>query len=230
MNNNIIIFGYGSGISRALAYRFGKEGYAVGLVARNAAKLEQAVSELKQNNIEAYPFTCDLAELEKIPELILQIKAQVGEIKNIHWNAFHDVEGNLLETNPIELTKSFHIRVSSYIATVQACLSDLKRNQGSILSTNGVFSLDLVGVDLVAKEYAPLAVAAVAQYKTTNLLAHSLANSNVFVGQVIVNGFIDDAPHSGNKAYTLHPETVAEQFWDLQQHKQKTAVMCGQTI
>lgn len=35
MKNNIIIFGYGLGISRALAYRFGQEGYIVGLVARD---------------------------------------------------------------------------------------------------------------------------------------------------------------------------------------------------
>ncbi len=41
MNNNIIIFGYGTGISKAVAHKFGKEGYKIGLVARNAQKLEK---------------------------------------------------------------------------------------------------------------------------------------------------------------------------------------------
>ena len=65
-------------------------------------------------------------QTENIPELIHQIKNQFGEIKNIHWNAFHDIEGDLLTLNPFDLTKSFHLRVSSYIATVQACMDDLK--------------------------------------------------------------------------------------------------------
>ena len=127
MNNNIIIFGYGTGISKAVAHKFGKEGYKIGLVARNAQKLEKAILELKAQGIEAYAFACDLAVLEDIPNLIKRIKDQLGEIKNIHWNAFHDIEGNILETPPLELTKSFHIRVSSYIATVQACLGDLEK-------------------------------------------------------------------------------------------------------
>ncbi len=68
MNNNIIIFGYGTGISKAVAQKFGKEGYKIGLVARNAEKLEKAILELKAQGIEAYAFTCDLAVLEDIPK------------------------------------------------------------------------------------------------------------------------------------------------------------------
>jgi len=230
MNNNIIIFGYGTGISKAVAHKFGKEGYKIGLVARNAEKLEKAILELKTQGIEAYAFTCDLAVLEDIPNLVKRIKDQFGEIKNIHWNAFHDIEGNILETNPLDLTQSFHIRVSSYIATVQACLRDLEKNNGSILSTNGIFAFDAVGIDLVAKEYSSLAIAAAAQYKTTNLLAHSLADSNVYVSQVIVNGFVDGTPGAQDKSYTVHPETIAEQFWSLHQHKQETVSLCGEAI
>lgn len=56
MKNNIIIFGYGLGISRALAYRFGQEGYIVGLVARDKKKLEEQVLELRLANIDAHFF------------------------------------------------------------------------------------------------------------------------------------------------------------------------------
>jgi len=84
-----------------------------------------------------------------------------------------------------------------------------------------------VGIDLVAKEYSSLATTAAAQYKTTNLLAHSLADSNVYVSQVIVNG----TPEAKDKTYTVHPETLAEQFWYLHQHKQETvSLCCGEAI
>lgn len=56
MNNNIIIFGYGTGISKAVAHKFGKEGYKIGLVARNAQKLEKAILELKAQGIGSLRF------------------------------------------------------------------------------------------------------------------------------------------------------------------------------
>ncbi len=31
-----------------------------------------------------------------------------------------------------------------------------------------------------------------------------------------------------DKTYTIHPETVAEQFWYLHQHKQETVSLCGE--
>lgn len=83
---------------------------------------------------------------------------------------------------------------------------------------------------MVAKEYSSLAIAAAAQYKSTNLLAHSLADSNVYVSQVMVNGFVDETPEAKDKTYTIHPETVAEQFWYLHQHKQETVSFCGEAI
>ncbi len=69
-----------------------------------------------------------------------------------------------------------------------------------------------MGIDLVAKEYSSLATTAAVQYKATNLLAHSLADSNVYVSQVMVNGFVDGTPEAKDKTYAVHPETVADQF------------------
>nr|HAV4762514.1 short-chain dehydrogenase [Acinetobacter baumannii] len=38
------------------------------------------------------------------------------------------------------------------------------------------------------------------------------------MSQVIVNGFVDGRPEAKDKTYTVHPETVAEQFWYLHQN------------
>ena len=42
-----------NGYFKAVAHKFGKEGYKIGLVARNAEKLEKAILELKTQGIEA---------------------------------------------------------------------------------------------------------------------------------------------------------------------------------
>ena len=42
VNATIVIIGYGSGVSAAVARRFGREGYSVAIASRTAAKVEAA--------------------------------------------------------------------------------------------------------------------------------------------------------------------------------------------
>lgn len=230
MKNNITILGYGAGISKSIAHRFGSEEFILCLVARNKNKLNQAVLELQEKGVEAYAFQYDLSDIEIIPKLIEEIKLKIGDVKNILWNAFSDSKGDLLNISPSVLTKDVHLRVSSYIATVQACLPDLEANSGSILSTNGIFALDIKSTDSIARPYASLTIAAAAQYKTTNLLIQSLVKSNVFVGQVIVNGFVDDTSCDQNQNYTVHPDQVAQEFWKMFLSKSHNSAICGQLV
>ena len=58
---------------------------------------KKQILELKTQGIEAYAFALTLV-LEDIPNLINRIKDRLG-IKNIHWNAFHDIERKYLR-NP----------------------------------------------------------------------------------------------------------------------------------
>lgn len=230
MKNNITILGYGVGISKSIAHYFGSQGFTICIVARNSNKLNQAVLELQEVGVEVHAFQYDLSDTEIIPKLIEEIKFKIGEIKNILWNAFNDSKGDLLNITPSVLTKDFHLRVTSYIATVQACLPDLEANSGSILSTNGIFALDIKSTDLIARPYAPLTIAAAAQYKTTNLLIQSLAKSNVFVGQVIVNGFIDGTPGGQDQNYRVHPDQVAQEFWKMFLSKSYNSAICGHLV
>ncbi len=48
MTRTILVCGHGPGISDAVARRFGREGFAVALVARNAERLAAAVASLGQ--------------------------------------------------------------------------------------------------------------------------------------------------------------------------------------
>ncbi len=149
-------------------------------MARNAQNLKKAILEFKAPRYWKLSFACDLAVLEDIPNLIKRIKDQLGEIKNIHWNAFHDIEGTILETPPLELTKSFHIRVSElYCDGAQACLGDLEKNHGSILSTNGIFCFDAVGIDsdcqrvlIVSNTPLPLSIKLPTTYLLMSLAEH----------------------------------------------------------
>ncbi len=52
----IVIVGYGPGVASAVAERFGTEGYAVALVARNTERLATGVAALTAKGIVAQSF------------------------------------------------------------------------------------------------------------------------------------------------------------------------------
>lgn len=76
----IAIFGAGPGLGASLATRFGRDGYRVALVARNAAALEQRVAELARADIEAVAFPADLNDITGIPALVRSIEDRFGSI------------------------------------------------------------------------------------------------------------------------------------------------------
>ncbi|WP_210763474.1 SDR family NAD(P)-dependent oxidoreductase [Xanthomonas hydrangeae] len=55
----MVIFGAGNGLGLAVGRRFGREGYAVALVARKLQPLEALVVELAAGGVTAAPFLAD---------------------------------------------------------------------------------------------------------------------------------------------------------------------------
>ncbi|KMJ45252.1 short-chain dehydrogenase [Xenorhabdus khoisanae] len=230
MKRTILICGYGPGISHAVARRFGKAGHPVALVARNAQRLASAVEELVTEGIQARAFPANLSDIEEVKRIVTDARSTLGPIGILHWNAFLEIEGSLLSTLPSDLSKSFEIRVTSYIAAVQECLPDLKAHKGSVLTTSGIMALDDPKIDIFATEYAALAISVAAQHKTTRILTHTLASHDIHVSEVIVNGFVDRTPGGAGKNSTIAPADIAEQFWKLYTARQTHSIIFGSTI
>lgn len=230
MKHTILICGYGPGISQAIARRFGKAGHPVALVARNAKRLIKAAEELSEEGIQAHAFPADLSDFEGVERVVADVRAVLGSIGILHWNAFLDVQGNLLSVPLSDLSKSFEIRVASYIAAVQASLADLEANKGSVLATSGIMALDEPRIDAFAADYAALAIGVAAQHKATGILAHTLAPRDVHVGEVIVNGFVEGTPGGAGKSGTVAPADIAEQFWELHTARQAHSVIFGGAV
>jgi len=230
MKHTILICGYGPGISQAIARRFGKAGHPVALVARSAKRLRKAAEELSEEGIQAHAFPADLSDFEAVERVVADVRAVLGSIGILHWNAFLDVQGNLLSVPLSDLSKSFEIRVASYIAAVQASLADLEANKGSVLATSGIMALDEPRIDAFAADYAALAIGVAAQHKATGILAHTLAPRDVHVGEVIVNGFVEGTPGGAGKSGTVAPADIAEQFWELHAARQAHSVVVGGAV
>jgi NADP-dependent 3-hydroxy acid dehydrogenase YdfG len=225
MAGTIIVCGHGPGISDAVARRFGKEGYKVAIVARNAERLESAARALANDNISAKAFRCDLGDPDAVKKMIAEVHGALGPVSVLHWNAYTGGAGDLKTSSADELRTVLNVAVHGLVAAVQASLPDLKAQKGALLVTGGGFAFYDPNVDAAATQFgaAGLAIGKAAQHKTVGLLSKALASDGVYVGEVVVTGLVKGTAFDSGNA-TLEASTIAERFWQLYQARDVATV------
>ena len=225
MKRTIIVCGHGPGISDAVARRFGKEGFAVALVARNAERLKASAEALSAAGLTARAFPCDLAEPQSVRSLIREVRASLGPIAVLHWNAYTHGAGDLTASPVEELNVPLGVSVLGLVAAVQEALPDLKKEKGAILVTGGGLAYYDPKVDAMAVSWNAMgiAVAKAAQHKAVGLLHQKLSGEGVYVGEVVVLGSVKGTAFDSGHA-TLEPSAIAEKFWELHQGRKDASV------
>ena len=220
MSRIIVIVGFGPGISTAVADRFGAEGFAVALIARNAERLAAGVSALKARGVPAAAFPADAGDPASIRAAIAKARAELGPIGVLHWNAFSGgAAGDLLAVEPASVGDVFDIAVVGLLAAVREALPDLKSaGDGAVLVTNGAFGemAPMMDAFAVGMNAMGVAVANAAKAKLVGLLSARLKGEGVYVGEVTVAGAIRGTPTDPG-AGAIEGAAVAAAFWKLYQ-------------
>lgn len=228
MSKTILINGYGTGISQALAEQFGKKGFTAALAARSPERLAAGVKALEAKGVKAAGFPADLADLSAIPKLIKDVQSRLGPIDVVHWNAYASGAGDFLADDPAQVRAPIDLAVTSLIATVQAALPDLRARKGAVLVTNGGLGLLDPAVDTMGVQWKAmgLAVANAAKTKLVRLLAEQLKPDGVYVGEVVVLSIVKGTAWDQGTA-TLEASTIAEKFWEIYSERRELAVQVG---
>jgi NAD(P)-dependent dehydrogenase (short-subunit alcohol dehydrogenase family) len=225
MKKVIVVFGYGPGISNAVARKFGAEGFAVALVSRNGERLEAGVAALAAKGIEAAAFTADASDPAAVRRALDEVRTRLGSITAIEWTAYAAVAGDVTTASPEELRAIFEVPVVGLATAVQAALPDLKASRGAVLVTNGGLGFfdpaaDRAGVDWSAMG---LSIANSAKHKLVRLLALKLKPEGVFVGEVVVTGVVKGTAFDSGSG-TIDADAVANAFWKLYSARDRTSV------
>jgi NAD(P)-dependent dehydrogenase (short-subunit alcohol dehydrogenase family) len=220
MPGTLVVCGYGPGISDAVARRFGREGFAVALVARTEEKLAKGCAALEERKIRARAFRCDLGDPDAVRSMLAEVRGALGPIEVLHWNAFSGRAGDLVAAPTDEVRSVFDVAVHGLVAGVQAALPDLEASKGAVLVTGGGLSKSNAGVDSLAVKWnvMGLALAKAAQHKLVGLLHEKLEPKGVYAGEVTVLGLVKGSAFDPGNA-TLTADTVAEAFWSLHQSR-----------
>jgi short-subunit dehydrogenase len=219
MARTIVVMGYGPGISKAVAEKFGAAGFSVALVARDADKLSTHVKSLEAKNIQAAAFAADGSNPAQTRQAIQKARAALGPITVLHWNVATPMAGDLLTAPVEELLTCLSAGVVGLVSAVQEALPDLrKQSESAVLVTNGGFGLAVDAIDEMAVQHKSmgLAVANAAKHKLVRLLAKQLAGEKIYAGEVMVVGTVKGSSWDRGQA-TIEATTVADRFWALYQ-------------
>ncbi|MBL8720260.1 MAG: SDR family NAD(P)-dependent oxidoreductase [Myxococcales bacterium] len=227
MSKTILVCGHGPGISDAVARRFGREGYSVGLVARNAERLDKAAKSLADAGVTVKAFPTDLSDPKAVRGLVREARG-LGPIAAIHWNAYGGGAGDLLAAPDSELHAAFGVAVVGLVTAVQEALPDLEAQKGAVLVTGGGFAFYEPAVDAMAVQFQAmgLAIGKAAQHKTVGLLRAALAPKGVYVGEVVVLGMVKGTAFDHGNA-TLEAKDIAQRFWELADQRKEGSVNFG---
>ena len=176
-----LITGAGSGIAKAAALLFAKEGAKVAALGRTEEELKKTVAQIQAVGGEAIPVTADISQPEQMQQAVQQIVNQWGRLDIVFANAgINGVWASLEELQPEEWDKTLNINLKGTFLTVKYAVPYLKKQGGSVIvtsSVNGTRMFSNTGATAYACSKA-------AQVAFTKMVALELAEHRVRVNVI----------------------------------------------
>ena len=230
MPRTILIAGFGPGVSTAVAERFGAAGFSIALLARNQDRLAAGVAALEAKGLSAAAFPADAGDPASLRAAICKVRAELGPIAVLHWNAFSGGEAaDLLAVDPAATGHLFDVAVVGLLVAIGETLPDLKSaGDGAVLVTNGAFGemAPMMDTFAVSMNAMGVAMANAAKAKLVGLLSARLKGDGVYVGEVTIAGAIKGTP-TDTGAGAIAGAVVADRFWALYQARSEVRARVG---
>lgn len=133
---SVLITGASSGIGRASARAFAKEGMRVAVSARSTDRLRELVKELGP---QAIMLPADLTSAAETDELIRQAIAKLGKLDILFANAGVYIAGPVAEGHPAEWDKLLALNVGSVFRSINRVIPHMRAiGGGDILVSSSI--------------------------------------------------------------------------------------------
>lgn len=203
MDKVIYIVGMGPGVSAAVARRFGGEGYAIGAVARDGAKLERQLAALHDAGLQAVGATADAGDIGSLRAALARLQAALGDAGVLVYNAAGATHRALAVVSAEQFAADLAVTITGAFAAAQFVLPSMRtRRAGTLLLTGGGFAFEPI---------ASMASLGVGKAGVRNLafsLHADLKDSGIHAATVTICGTV--APGT-----PFDPELIAESYWQL---------------
>jgi short-subunit dehydrogenase len=200
---SIVIVGAGPNLGAAVARRFGREGMAVGLVSRNAEKLEALAGELRGEGLTVEVAAADIRDSDGLTGAIRSLAASLGPVEVLEYSPLPSREfmKPILETTVDDVRGPLEFSVLGAVAAATAVLpAMLDAGQGTILFTTGGAAINPYPLR------AGVGISFAGEVAYARMLHEEVAPRGVHVAHTAIPGRI--APGEDHE-----PEDIAEILW-----------------
>jgi NADP-dependent 3-hydroxy acid dehydrogenase YdfG len=204
MSRSIVIVGAGPNLGAAVARRFGRQGLAVGLVARNLEQLAALTTELEADGMQAAHAAADIRDADALSAAIATLAQRLGPVQVLEYSPLpaREFMKPILETSVDDVRGPLEFSVLGAVAAVTTVIEPmLQRGSGTILFTTGGAAVN----PYPARAGVGISFAAEVAY--ARMLHEELAGRGIHVGHTAIAGRI--APGADNE-----PDDIADVLWD----------------
>jgi short-subunit dehydrogenase len=202
----IAILGAGGTMGLAVATRFGKEGYNVGLVARRQENLDTLKSQLAEAGITSVKTaTGDVTDAVQLKAALTAIKAEFGSIDVVEYSPALGPQNyrGAMDVTYENARAPFDLIVGGAIMAVNEVVGEMvEKGDGGLLFVAGGSAI---------KPIPPLANIGIATSGLRNYLSNlhgALASKGVYVGVIFVSGLI-------RRGTEVDPDEIADKLFAM---------------
>jgi NADP-dependent 3-hydroxy acid dehydrogenase YdfG len=200
---SIVIVGAGPNLGLAIARRFGREGFAVGLVSRTQAKLDDLASQLESEGVTAAGAAADIRDSDALTAAIRSLAGRLGEVEVLEYSPLPAPEfmKPILETTVDDVRGPIEFSILGAVAATQAVIGPMRdAGGGTIMFTTGGAAINPYPLR------AGVGISFAGEVAYARMLHDELADSGIHVAHTAIGGRI--APGMDHE-----PSDVADVLW-----------------
>ncbi|OOQ56403.1 SDR family NAD(P)-dependent oxidoreductase [Mucilaginibacter pedocola] len=188
-NKSVVITGGGSGIGKAIALLFAKQGATVNIIELNADAATGVVEEIAAAGGQAKAYAANVAD----QQAVLEVFAQIGKVDVLVNNAGIAHVGNLEKTTEADIDRIYNVNVKGAYNCLFAAVPVMKQNGGGVILNMASIAAHVGITDRFAYSMSKGAIYAMTlsvarDYMADNIRCNSISPARVHTP--FVDGFI----------------------------------------
>lgn len=200
---SLVIVGAGPNLGLAVARRFGREGFAVGLISRTESRLVELAAQLRLDGVTGAGAAADIRDSDALASAIRRLADELGPVDVLEYSPLPAAEfmKPVLETTVEDVRGPLEFSVLGAVAATQAVIGSMREaGRGTILFTTGGAAVN------PSPGRAGVGISFAGEVAYARMLHDALGDEGIHVAHIAVAGRI--APGSDNE-----PEDIAEVLW-----------------
>ncbi len=143
MSKNVVVTGASGGIGKAIALKFAKQGYNVGLMYLNSkSNAEELQREIEALHVKSFSAKCNVANSEDVKKYFIEAENALGEIDVLVNNAGVALQRLFCDVTEDETDRIFDINVKGAFNCTKAVLpSMVRRKEGKIVNVSSMWGI-----------------------------------------------------------------------------------------